>query len=339
MNSSALKILVIEDNPGDFALVEDFLNDQIKAATIKHAPNFKSAMAELTKPDADFDIVLLDITLPDNAGEPLIEAIVKACPNAPVIVLTGYADFAFSVRSLSLGVADYLLKDELTSLSLYKSIIYSSERRRQSDELAASQLKYSELFQLSPLPMWVFEVATLRFLDVNDAAVEHYGYSREEFLAMTILDIRPVTEIHAIDDIINKPHNVNRFIKQGIFLHQKKNGDLIQVEIQSNTVDYKGKAAKIILANDITERLNYISEIETQNKTLKEISWMQSHVIRAPLTRIMGLVALIQDLKEKMVDFPVAMAQMFEYLMISAQELDEVIKDITDKTRTGHNKE
>jgi PAS domain S-box-containing protein len=187
--------------------------------------------------------------------------------------------------------------------------------------------------------MWVFEVATLRFLDVNDAAIEHYGYSREEFLGMTILEIRPASEIHVIDNIINKKHNINRFIKQGVFIHRKKNGDLIQVDIQSNAVDYKGKAAKIILANDITERLNYINEIETQNKTLRDISWMQSHIIRAPLTRIMGLVALMQDLKEKMTDFPVEMTQMFEYLMISAHELDDVIKDITDKTRTGHNKE
>ncbi len=334
----ALKILVIEDNPGDFVLVEDFLLDQFGEPDIKRAPNFKTAAAELAKADADFDIVLLDITLPDNSGEPLIEAIIKACPNAPVIVLTGYADFAFSVRSLSLGVADYLLKDELTSLSLYKSIVYSTERRRQSDELAASQLKYSELFQLSPLPMWVFDLATLRFLDVNDAAVAHYGYSRDEFLSMTILDIRPESEVHSVEKIVNEVRTTNRFIKQGVFIHKKKNGDLIQVDIQSNSVDYQGSSAKIILANDITERLNYIKEIEAQNKTLRDISWMQSHIIRAPLTRIMALVPLMQELKNNTTDNPDEMRQMLEYLMTSALELDGVIKDITDKTRTGEYK-
>ena len=339
MDRSVLKILVIEDNPGDFVLVEDFLHEQIEAPLIQHASTFKSAMAELSVCDTDFDIVLLDITLPDKAGEPLIEAIIKACPNAPVIVLTGLADFAFSIRSLSLGIADYLLKDELTSLSLYKSIIYSTERRRQADELASSQLKYSELFQLSPLPMWVFDLATLRFLDVNDAAVAHYGYSREEFLGMTILEIRPKSEIPIVDKVINEHRKAKHFIRQGTFLHRKKNGEVIQVDIQSNSVEYQGKEAKIVLANDITERLNYINEIETQNKTLRDISWMQSHVIRAPLTRIMGLVPLIQDLKEKTVGCPAEMTQMFEYLMISAHELDDVIKDITDKTRIGHNKE
>jgi len=335
MNRDHLKILVIEDNPGDFILVEDFLQEQIKIPVIKRASNFKSAMLELLTPDAEFDIVLLDITLPDKAGEPLIEAIIKACPDAPVIVLTGYADFAFSVKSLSLGVADYLLKDELTSLSLYKSIIYSSERRRQSDELAASQLKYSELFQLSPLPMWVFDLETLRFLDVNDAAVAHYGYSREEFFAMTIHDIRPASEVMAVDKIISDQRGAKQFVKQGIFIHRKKNGETIQVDIQSNAVEYQGREAKIILANDITERLKYINEIETQNKTLREISWMQSHIIRAPLSRIMGLVPLIQDIKENVINAPEELTQMLEYLMISALELDEVIKSITDKTQTG----
>ena len=332
-----LNILVIEDNPGDYVLVEDLLQEQLETPVIQHAYDFKSAMSELSGQDAKFDIVLLDITLPDKAGEPLIEAIIKASPKAPVIVLTGYADFAFSVKSLSLGVADYLLKDELTSLSLYKSIIYSSERRRQSDELAASQLKYSELFQLSPLPMWVFDLETLRFLDVNDSAVNHYGYSREEFLGMTILDIRPASEISAVEKIISDQRGFKQFVKQGVFIHHKKNGELIQVDIQSNSVEYQGKQAKIILANDITERLNYINEIETQNKTLRDISWMQSHIIRAPLSRIMGLVPLMQDVQEKIADCPPEMTQMFEFLMISAEELDEVIKDITNKIhKTGN---
>jgi len=339
MDRRALKILVIEDNPGDFVLVEDFLHDQIETPIIQHASNFKSALAELSECDAEFDIVLLDITLPDKAGEPLIQAIINSCPNAPVIVLTGHADFSFSVRSLSLGVADYLLKDELTSLSLYKSIIYSTERRRQSDELASSQLKYSELFQLSPLPMWVFDLTTLRFLDVNDSALRHYGYSRDEFLGMTILDIRPASETAMVNKIVQDHRNSRQFVKRGVFLHQKKSGELIQVDIQSNSVDYQGKEAKIILANDITERLNYINEIETQNKTLKDISWMQSHIIRAPLSRIMGLVPLMEDLKNRLSDYPGEMDIMLEYLMVSALELDQVIKDITNKINVDKDEE
>jgi DNA-binding NarL/FixJ family response regulator len=80
MNRRALKILVIEDNPGDFVLVEDLLQEQLEAPVIQHAHDFKSAISQLSAPDVEFEIVLLDITLPDKAGEPLIEAIIKARP-------------------------------------------------------------------------------------------------------------------------------------------------------------------------------------------------------------------------------------------------------------------
>src|ERR1700742_4240679 len=117
-------ILVIEDNPGDFALVEEFLLDQIEAPIISNAKSFMEAKAILSAENNLFDIILLDLSLPDRTGIPLIEEIIQIGLNTPVIVLTGYSDLSFGVKSLSLGVSDYILKDELTSLSLYKSIIY-----------------------------------------------------------------------------------------------------------------------------------------------------------------------------------------------------------------------
>jgi signal transduction histidine kinase len=99
------------------------------------------------------------------------------------------------------------------------------------------------------------------------------------------------------------------------------------MDVQSNNILYQGKDARIIVANDITERLKYIIAIEEQNKKLREISWMQSHVIRAPLARIMGLIPLIDNVKES----PVERKKMLEYLKISSNELDEVIFNITQK--------
>jgi len=132
-------ILVIEDSPGDFALVEEFLFEQIEAPIILQVPNYKAAREILTTQGHPFDIILLDLSLPDKTGIPLILEIVEISLNAPVIVLTGYADFEFGVKSLSLGVSDYILKDELTSLSLYKSIVYGTERKRIISALEASE--------------------------------------------------------------------------------------------------------------------------------------------------------------------------------------------------------
>src|SRR5437588_5561759 len=132
-------ILVIEDNPGDFALVEEILLEQIEAPEISHASNYKNAKDILSARITPFDIILLDISLPDKAGILLIQDIVEISLNAAVIVLTGYVDLTFGVKSLSLGVSDYILKDELTPLILYKSIVYSSERKRIISALEISE--------------------------------------------------------------------------------------------------------------------------------------------------------------------------------------------------------
>ncbi|HEY4197773.1 MAG TPA: response regulator, partial [Mucilaginibacter sp.] len=121
-------ILVVEDNPGDFALVKEFLQEQTDVFNLFHAWTFKESAEFLKSGFQKFDIILLDLSLPDKTGLLLIEEIVALSLNTPVIVLTGYTDVAFGIKSLSSGVSDYILKDELTPMSLYKSIIYSSER-------------------------------------------------------------------------------------------------------------------------------------------------------------------------------------------------------------------
>jgi len=332
-NKGDLNILVIEDNPGDFALVEEFLLEQIEGASISHAWNYVEAKGVLTADDTPFDIILLDLSLPDKTGMPLIRDIVGLNLNAPIIVLTGYADLAFGVKSLSLGVSDYLLKDELTATSLYRSIVYNLERKRIVSELAESERRYSELFHLSPLPMYVFALDTLDFLDVNDAFIKYYGYAREEIFKMNLRQIRPEEEIEAFEKALASDSKDQRNRNLGIHMHLKKNGDIIQVDIQSNFILYKGREAKITVATDVTERLNYIKAIEEQNERLREISWIQSHVVRAPLARIMGLIHVIKDMKDNTEEKETTL----DYIILSANELDEVIKNITSKTNIDEN--
>lgn len=136
---SNYQILVVEDNPGDFALVENLIFQQIEAPVIIQAKTFKNAKEILTKTRHGYTTVLLDLSLPDHSGEPLIHEMVNLCGTIPLIVLTGYIDVAFGVKSLSLGVSDYLLKDDLTAMSLYKSMVYSAERKRIISELETSE--------------------------------------------------------------------------------------------------------------------------------------------------------------------------------------------------------
>jgi PAS domain S-box-containing protein len=328
VDKSISHVLVVEDNPGDFALVDDFLSEKFAAPHVVQAETFAEARKYLKSDSQKYDLVLLDLSLPDKTGEDLIAEMTLLCDSIPVIVLTGYSDFSFGIRSLSLGVADYILKDELTPLSLYKSIRYAMERKKAMCALAESEKKYSELFHLSPLPMFVFALDGLAILNVNKSAIKHYGYTKDEFLSMTIKDICRAGDMPLLEESLMISRQYNKMVLPGPYRHFKKNGKIIQVEIHGNSMTYRGVEAKVVLIIDVTERLNYIGEIELQNEKLREISWIQSHMVRAPLARLLGLIALIRDMKDNTSELQC----MMNYLEVSANELDQVVREITSRT-------
>ena len=128
------------------------------------------------------------------------------------------------------------------------------EGLRERQEAEAS---YRLLFEGNPAPMWVYERESLRFLAVNEAAVEGYGWSREEFLAMTIEDIRPDTELsHLHSDLAeNEGVGPSGFRHAGIWQHRRKDGTLREVEISSHDHMFEGRAARVVLALDVTDRV------------------------------------------------------------------------------------
>lgn len=202
-----------------------------------------------------------------------------------------------------------------------------AELEKHLKEVEESEKKYSDLFHLSPQPMWVYDLETYRYLDVNAAAIIHYGYTREEFMSMTIKDIRPPSEIQKMEAAVALSRQHDKLFSKGIYKHRKKNGEIIHVEVRSNIIKSHGRKAEIILAQDITEKLYYIEAIEAQNKKLQEIAWMQSHMVRAPLARIMGLVDLIQHVPESGIEN----SELLDAINSSAIELDDILRSITAK--------
>lgn len=126
--------------------------------------------------------------------------------------------------------------------------------------LEKSEQRYRSLFSAHPQPMWVYDVKTLNFLAVNQAAIQHYGYSEAEFLGMKITEIRPPEEIPRLMESLSQIQmGLNRV---GLWRHYKKDGTLIAVEITGHTLEWKGKFAEVILAQDVTERLKTKAELE-----------------------------------------------------------------------------
>jgi PAS domain S-box-containing protein len=117
--------------------------------------------------------------------------------------------------------------------------------------LQDSERRYREMFAENPLPMWVFDHATLAFIEVNDAAIRHYGYTREEFLTMTIKDIRPEEDIPRL---LTHLAETGANGEAGVWRHRCKDGRDILVDIVAHALDFGTGTAHVVLANDITER-------------------------------------------------------------------------------------
>ena len=328
MNSTIhpFRFLLIEDNFGDFFLIEEYLSEHFKNQDLVHVSTFLEAKSILTL-EEPFDVILLDLSLPDHSGEQLIIDIIELAKGIPVIALTGFTDLDFSVKSLSLGISDYLLKDDLSAGLLFKTLIYAIERKKFIEELQKSERKYSSLFHLSPLPMFVCNRSTFDILDVNEAAIRHYGFSKDEFIDLGFLEL-----FKDEPPIFKEENSKGAFCdRPSVAKHIKKDKQVIEVELESSMIQYNEVSACLILINDVTEKNQYLATIEKQNTAFLEIAWIQSHVVRAPLARLMGLVnLLIEDEKiqdKESVDF-------LHLIQKSAEELDQIVREISKKTES-----
>ncbi|MEK7279068.1 MAG: PAS domain S-box protein, partial [Nitrospirota bacterium] len=129
--------------------------------------------------------------------------------------------------------------------------------------------QYLILFESNPCPMWVYDIETLRFLAVNNALIHHYGFSREQLLSMTIKEIcHPEDLQHLLDTI---PKIAKGLYFSGPWRTQKKDGSTIDVKITSHSINFDGKNARLVLANDISERIQAEEELKASYNLLHTV--------------------------------------------------------------------
>ena len=138
--------------------------------------------------------------------------------------------------------------------SVVASFTDITELKRVEATLRESESRFRLLFESNPLPMWVYDRQTLRFLAVNDAAIRHYGYSREEFERMTLVDIRPPAEVPRLLERSRDISFRRGALNQGEWKHRIKDGRDIDVEIFADELTFGGRAAMLVVAHDVTER-------------------------------------------------------------------------------------
>jgi PAS domain S-box-containing protein len=150
-------------------------------------------------------------------------------------------------RTANLSQANESLRAEISVRELAQAALQDSEER------------YRLLFETNPHPMWVYDLETLVFVMVNDAAVEKYGYTRDEFLRMTIKDIRPADELPALMENLAQERRAYEW--SGPWQHVNKAGEHFFVEVLSHDFPFDGRPARLVLANDVSERKQAADEI------------------------------------------------------------------------------
>lgn len=170
---------------------------------------------------------------------------------------------------------------------------YEKQINERTEALRLSEQKYRQLFHNNPLPMWVLDLSAFSFIDVNNAALHHYGYSREEFLSMTALNIRPEKEKERFRKLDHStrttPYNT------GIWEHLKKDGTTIQVEVIAHEIIFEGKPSRIVLANDVTEKIKTEKELKRSFKEISDYKYALDESCIVAITDQKGIIHYVND--------------------------------------------
>jgi PAS domain S-box-containing protein len=270
MLPEALNILVIEDNPGDYFLVKEYLEEGFDKPNILHAESIATATPLFAS--NHIDVILLDLTLPDGMGIESFHSINTIAPLVPIIILTGIGDRHIALESVKFGAQDYIVKDDSTPMVLQKSIQYGIERSKVLDHLKKSEEQYKYLFQNNPLSMWAFDKHDGKFIMVNGAAIRQYGYSEEEFLTMTIHDIEVFDESgKGVSSSFLQRSSLTKNYTSDL-KHKKKSGAIIDVEMGTHSIVIDGVKASLAVLHDVTERNIAKEQLRQSEQMFRTIS-------------------------------------------------------------------
>lgn len=286
------RILILEDNIEDFGLVYQ----QLRALGYHGDEIYKfgSAGNLLSVPEGENKVIILKYALLGPDHQQLLATVLSKFPEIPVIIMADMNEAIDAAELMKAGAQDCLIKGQYNEETLGHAINMSVVRQAANVSTINTMQEVPEayaqpapvivqpapriehititadnnyrLFDESPIPMWIYDIETAKILMVNAAAIYHYGFSREEFFEMTVLQLRAEGDKPVDTEVVKIPM-LNSFYNSSKRRHVKKGGDIFYVQVYSHTILYEDRSAGMMMAVDINTRY----QVERQNIELNEI--------------------------------------------------------------------
>lgn len=265
-------ILIVEDNPGDQLLLTELLkSSDLVIEQLHYSQNLTQTLDNIQS--TRFDIILLDLSLPDSSGLQTFLSIKPYTLKVPVVILSGLADMELAIAAISEGAQDYLIKDDMDERLLVKTIRYSIERKKNLEEIQRSEEQYRYLFNNNPACIFIWYLDDFLIADINETVERQYGYNREDLVEESLLNIQPEKNVILIREIAKKAIRQNKYQYTGVFRQLNKDGEEMFMQMSSHRIEFNNKPAMLSLGINITDKIMLEKKLEEEKfKKDKEIT-------------------------------------------------------------------
>ena len=265
---------MIEDNPADARMLDLYLNNVGNKSTyyyeIKNVGKLQDGIECLQQDE--YDLLILDLSLPDSFGLDTFKQVESLKINIPVIVMTGYDNQHLGVNAVKLGAQDFLSKNNLEPEVLTRSVLYAIERSKVEKKLQVSEERFRNLFRYAPIGMVMVDRSG-RFLDVNPALIKLLGYFRQEFLQKKCRELTYTDDYERELNYIRRIREgrINSYQIEKRYIH--KNGNLIWTLLKVSAVRDEQGNIKYTIGQilDITERKRYERQLAANEKRYRTL--------------------------------------------------------------------